>query len=144
MIKPSPMIFNTFQVFKPDFFTFSTFRIQRDGIPKFKKALGLGLNSAKPVGIGIKFRTTLGCTLPYLASQGLGQKLGVKWVKNVIKTKNFNIFWACPAPLEILCSLPPLELTFSPPLKKILVTPMNTYITIQTKNIAYTSFSIGL
>ena len=70
MIKPSPMIFNTFQVFKPDFFTFSTFRIQRDGIPKFKKALGLGLNSAKPVGIGIKFRTTLGCTLPYLASWG--------------------------------------------------------------------------
>ena len=68
MIKPSPMIFNTFQVFKPDLFTFSTFRIQRDGIPKFKKALGLGLNSAKPVGIGIKFRTTLGCTLPYLAS----------------------------------------------------------------------------
>ena len=79
MIKPSPMIFNTFQVFKPDLFTFSTFRIQRDGIPKFKKALGLGLNSAKPVGIGIKFRTTLGCTLPYLASWALKSLKG-HWI----------------------------------------------------------------
>ena len=76
-----------------------------------------------------------------LGKLGFGPKIGGKMGQKCNKNQKFWIFFGLALHPWKSSSLWNLS---SPPLKKILVTPMNTYITIQTKNIAYTSFSIGL